>query len=707
MAGPNQHHIPQFFQRGFGVKPKGKAPKEIWVFRPGAEPELARISKTASEDFFYGPPAADGVSELDQSFTLAENRIAEACRRLRVQAVGSSVDAATAADIVIHLAPRSSHMRSSFGWAIAQLMTDLKEVISEPDQLEQLLGLNKDQPSERFREKLRESLGDEPRLEAAGLPQPVLERAAFYIAKESFAVTMEEAVPRYAGLLNFFVQESPLVARDSHNRALGNLAERPGPRYELLASFEWTVEAAPDQGAILPDCIAIAYSEKTAPAPLLFVGKDVQTVAMPLAKDRLLVGRTPGAPPVKLANFNKDAAASSQEFFLADSQTNFAALASLIGSRSRTFFEEATRDAFRAILPPATERPADEDENAVLSAFAPSEADLTADWQLSFHGVASEEVAHQIASPVNALIRSYARHVPLSRLDGITFAADYPTELREVDRGREDLPPIETTTSDLAVGIARMVIVARGGDAKGRIVMNLAIGEHLAGEDAGAREWAMHILIHQLTLVALLELVERRLPGTLLSPIGDRFRASLYAEVDAAIQGYVAARMSAGFGDAAEFANLYRGLLITALKDFKAEVERARLAYRYDGDIPKLLDVALSSAGQVLYFASELLGVCAGSDEPMLDAEGGLADTLREASLVHWLPDFGRDLERFFFRLGAWDSFEEFLAFNRHVERLLWSVGIFPWQSPEGDRIEVPLFTDAEALMSVAALRSH
>ena len=35
-------------------------------------------------------------------------------------------------------------------------------------------------------------------------------------------------------------------------------------------------------------------------------------------------------------------------------------------------------------------------------------------------------------------------------------------------------------------------------------------------------------------------------------------------------------------------------------------------------------------------------------------------------------------------QLGRWESFDEFLSFNVHVERLLWQFGMFPWEKPEG-----------------------
>lgn len=49
-------------------------------------------------------------------------------------------------------------------------------------------------------------------------------------------------------------------------------------------------------------------------------------------------------------------------------------------------------------------------------------------------------------------------------------------------------------------------------------------------------------------------------------------------------------------------------------------------------------------------------------------------------------------------RFGQWECFDEFLALDVHVERLMWQMGMLPWHGPEGVRVEVPIFTDIERL---------
>jgi hypothetical protein len=90
-------------------------------------------------------------------------------------------------------------------------------------------------------------------------------------------------------------------------------------------------------------------------------------------------------------------------------------------------------------------------------------------------------------------------------------------------------------------------------------------------------------------------------------------------------------------------------------------------------------------------------GKCSSGDQELETA-------LREAGLQNWLDVFRHDLGVLWDRRGHWKSQDEFLAINRHVERLLWQAGVFPWKTEGGEiRIEVPLATDAARLAEFQA----
>jgi hypothetical protein len=691
MSGPNHHHIPQFLQRSFGAAPKGRQ-KEIWQHAKCGALELRRISDTAADDYFYS-------AEVDEKITKVEDGLAKLYHVVRAQSLGSTVDAESAAALITHLAPRSSHLRESFATGLNKLATGAQALFTDPDQIEQLLGLHEDEPTERFREKLRESLRDMPQIEQAGLPGPVLERVAFYVAKENFDSTVEEGASWAGAVLSQMATGSTRVVRDGHIRALDDMDAKPNVRRDLLATFNWTIEPAPGNGAVLPDCVALAYAGDAHALPMMFAGKEMEAIVMPLTKDRLLVGRNADAAAFAVANFNADAAACSQSFFLAHSEcAAFAALNPLIGTRCEGYFADVMQDVFQSVLPqPSGGAQTDEIDDG---AHLPREADLQFSCSIICTDFGDEDIIKRVGDGAAAIIRGLARTLPLSRLDSAVFAFDYPAALRSVDRGDPALAPVEAIHSGEEGCVGRMLAVKREGKFKACIVFNANVAACLISENDEDRNTAMMMIVHQLILVAMIELVDRALPGVFEGPIKDDLQAALYGQVRDSLTGYIASRLSAGFGNTDEVEAYQRQRLIAAVDALKSAVDPERLSYRYHGDLDGLLSVALPAAGQVLSAASDLLGVCAGAGLKVMGGEGALQAALDRANLSNWLPFFARDLERFFARLGGWRSLDEFLAFNRHVERLLWSVGLFPWNSPEGGRIEVPYFTDAEALLA-------
>jgi hypothetical protein len=200
MAGRNQHHIPQFFLRGFGVPISGK-PKKIWLFEKGQAPFLAEIKRTATALDFYSPPSPDGSPTLDSKITDLETLLARRVAEVRATSVGQSVDASVAADIVAHLAPRASHIRVAFEHGIKGILTGAIAAFTDSKNVERLIGLNADAPSHRFREKISKTLMEDERFGQVGLPEPVLEQVAFHWQRSTSATRLRRncrrSVPRW------------------------------------------------------------------------------------------------------------------------------------------------------------------------------------------------------------------------------------------------------------------------------------------------------------------------------------------------------------------------------------------------------------------------------------------------------------------------------------------------------------------------------
>ena len=166
-----------------------------------------------------------------------------------------------------------------------------------------------------------------------------------------------------------------------------------------------------------------------------------------------------------------------------------------------------------------------------------------------------------------------------------------------------------------------------------------------------------------------------------------------------ASKGYFSARISAGFDP--EIGEGYRANLVTVLERSRERILPARLTYRYDGDLDKLLHIALNAVRTILGHAAELLGHYDGLSQPSLDEVGELKAALDRLGLRAWFEVYHRDLRAIWYCYGEWTSVSKFFVFNRHIERVLWQFGIFLWRTADGKtHAEVPLATDTRQLLS-------
>jgi hypothetical protein len=705
MSGRNQHHIPQFFQRGFGV-PRGGKPKEIWLFERNATPRISAIKTTAASFDFYSPPSVDGSPTLDDEITDVETPLSRKVAQLRSQPVGAEIDNLLAAEVVSHLAPRTGHVRGFLKRGIERLMAGASQVFTDTEAMERLLGLDRAEPSERFRQ-LTADFKAQPIWRLAELPEPVIDRVVFTFAKETFRQTFEQNRQAIGAAIDLFRLGAGDLVRDSHNKAVGRMLGS-SVRQKGLETLQWTIERAPPEGLILPDCIAYGVPDAgPACAYMTASQEELVGVVMPLSRGAILLGRKPGAGKPNLENVNHEAAACSHDFFLAsDANAAFAGLSDLIGSRTTASLDEAVEEAMREYLPPSSANAGDRSTRSVDDDGPRDGLEWpTPDgfrYEVTFRDFGDQEYAEHVAATLNYIFAEMAKQMPLGRLEGITFANDYETALNDLDRGIPGVKPAQTISEAAGLGLAMAPLVVRDGVVKARIVMRGGLADALVSDDADQSMGALYVLVHQLALVAYLELFDTALPDRALRPIVDPMDGSLFRTVNSALDSYVACRVSAAFSDQQALLAQWRDLLIVFLDRAQQTIPPARLAYRYDGDLDKLMATALESVHLILETAAKLLGHCGALDLSPFDDEASLVAALDRSGLRLWLESFRHDLERFWNRRGAWESFDEFLAFNRHVERLLWQFGMFPWRLPDdaGWRVEIPRVTDMGALLA-------
>ena len=689
VTGRNQHFIPKFLLRAFGIRP---ARKEIWYFGRDEVAERRRVKRTASGDYFYSESQADGKSTLDDAITRMESDLAPLLREIGAKNPGDTIESSTAAAIVSHLAQRTAHIRTTLGEGVERVFQHVEETFAERDNLEALLGLRNAVPHNRFRKMVVS-----PEIARLGVPCRVLERIAFLYAKENPSVLVKQNADFANAFLDILQPRSNDLVRDSHNKALGGMIG-PNQYQDLLQTFDWRVESGPATGAILPDCVVIALDQDgVASNHFLIGGKEMAAIVLPISPEKLLVGRKPGFALRSDFDFNVQAACLSHAFFLAprnDEET--VRLQALLGRKFRSALEEAVGHGFEDAVSEGltAEAGSESPDDDILGARLTSGFR----YELSLSDCGDERTTAKVQEEVVSLVNELARTMPLERLDGITIGNDYPGLLRAVPRGWKNAPAPDTVPPEIGVGVAQTVTVRRSGMAKGRIVLSSSVSDALISEDAEQKVWGRYVFARLLASVALMEIVERRLPGTLLEPPAEGIDGWLYASVDGVPESYAASWMAAAYVKNDETVDGLRELLAAAIDRMMTTVPPERLAYHEHGDLERLLGAALPAIRYVLMVSADLLGHCAFTEEPPLGKTSVLRDSLDRAGLRAWFDVYVDDLARFHHRSGRWESFEEFLALNIHAERLLMTVGMFVWEAPEGVRVEVPLGTDLNSL---------
>ena len=693
MAGPNQHYIPSFLQRAFGILPRRK---EVWYFSCGEAAERRRIKRTASEDFFYSKLRADGPT-LDDAITRIESDLAVWLREIRSKSPGDVIAAKMAAALVFHLAERTAHFRAVLSEWMARVLERAEESFVERDRVEALMGTDDVVPTDRFRELATSELASNPEVSQFNIPLHLLERIAFLLAKENVA----EMVGFVSAALDWWRPQATEFVRDSHNKGLGQAVDSSESEYEaFLRTFDWTVKEAPATGAIVPDCVVVAVGLEGEAGNHILIGREkLRALVLAVSPQRLLVGCKPGFALPDNFDYNVEAACVSHTFFLAPRNDDDASrLRAMIGQKLGPILAEAVDCGFEEVV--AGESGAmtgGEVSGTEALGWKPTSA---CRYELLLDGCGDEHTMAKVRGAVIALVDEVAGVLPLERLDGITIGSDYPALLRSLVCGWDNAPIPETVPPEVGVGVAKSVTVKRSGMVKERIVVSSIVSDALIAEDSEQRAWGTHVLVRRLASVALMEIVEGCLPGSLLGSLGDGIDGWLYVNVGGAPESYSASWIAAAFGNSEEIAAGRRELLAAGIDRMITVIPQERLAYREHGDLDRLLGVALPIIQHVLLLGADLLGHCAFTVEDPLGSTSDLGDALDRAGLRKWFRVYGDDLARFHQRLGRWASFEEFLAFNIHAERLLLVVGMFVWDSPEGIRVEVPVVTDAEALLA-------
>lgn len=707
MAGSKQHNIPQALLRGFRIPGGGNKDSKTWLYEKGIEPRPEFIKdEVAVERHFYSEPSKDGSRTLDDDITDFETALGRRLHKLKTAPIGQTVHADNAAKIIAHLTIRNAHLRRTFTGGVKTLLDRAVEMFCNEATLGPILGFDQATPTERLKTLIDEHLKENPALAPTGLPSHVLHQIAHMMLKERFRTFFAEQVPFRTALLGTLVAQAPAFIRDSHNKILSSTLV-PDGRVEPLKKLHWRMLPCPHEGFVLPDCVALAVDDQSGFKPLIMADlKDVTSVLMPLSSERMLAGFSRGAAVPELEGFNEAAVTASHSFFIVGRlDERLKVLADRIGETSGRFMEETIGSTFNEFLaersPVLAVTTVPNSDDLLCGGETPeTEVEPTPPkaprYSVHFLGCADQAAADAIGTTLYTVTESLVQMMPLDRLDGITFAADYPAALRDLDRGFSITAPLHPTTEEYGVGVSMAPSVLRDGICKTHIVVRGEIGHSLINPDENVWRPALHLIVGQLAHASCTQILDESLPGILLKPIDDRYDAFLYSCIHAAWTGYFTARASAAFYP--EGGTGHQELLLSALKRAGDDVPDARLAYRFHGSIDKLLEITMPRIADILRFSGSVLGHYDGLEKSFFD-DPTLTAALEKMGLRDWIVFFDSELSALWDRRGRWASFDEFLMLNRHVERLFWLYGLFPWRTEDGQiHITVPIASDAARL---------
>lgn len=329
MSGRNQHFIPQSLLRGFGVKRGKKTYVVAYTFDRGIfAPPTDGIG---AEGNFYSELDVEGTIEtLDDKITDYEQRLPSVFEQLREPSVHAN--ATLPAELVTHLTFRNDHFRKATSMGGAKLFEDTGALLNDEHTARALMGIAGNQPDEAFAAEL-EKMWEELRPIASllGMTKEQFNEWMFQGIKANFSSFHREIAGPLKQTMGNIVEKAPEAAATAQRRSLSENMSPP-KRVERLSGFQWkTVETA--EALILPDCVAVAMDSENGLLPLMLADLEkTETIYMPLASNRLLIGSLEDGtePP---GNLKEVLASCSWDFFVA---------------RDRTPELEALRDLLRA-----------------------------------------------------------------------------------------------------------------------------------------------------------------------------------------------------------------------------------------------------------------------------------------------------------------------------------------------------------------------
>ncbi|MGR3507314.1 MAG: DUF4238 domain-containing protein [Paracoccaceae bacterium] len=679
MAGRKQHFIPRHFLKEFIIQDGND---KLWMYRRGLPNPVpvSRDDAAATRDF-YSKPATTDAPTLDDLITEYENKLKFSVEAARAVSAGETLPAHLISEIVAHLTIRAAYLREFVDAGASELVSSIDTLIHRPTELLESIELPRHRTPSKFEEMAIEQLEKHPCSLLINLTPKAVVRLLYQAIREDFDLLQNTASSEFDAFLERFKTEIQSMPRRAHTQVLEKELV-PGPRKAKLEEFRWRIVNFPMRDAVLPDCVAVAEDADGWGPYIMADHKSMNRVVVPLSPSKLAVGSVLDDWDEVADIYDQVSRESCFTFYLANlksevSQTDLAEL----GGPSRARIADLTISAVRE----AVEEFVGDDRKVSQEDIQPvTWTELyeggSISYSVSFKDFGDEAYAQKVAENLNEAVKAFGAHLPIQCLDGITFAVDYAAALHELDRGLGVDRSIDAGAGANPSGVAMPLAVKRDEGIKTHIILRGYLAEQLISADENASEEAISVIYYCLGTTAFNALLERKFPGTLLSPCAQPYEGWLYQYNDTLLATYFSTRLLPPNMETLEFYSEQARLQLEQVISVTAD---AHSQYHADGDHERLFGVCAFQVSGFMSAMTRFLAARASSIGP--HREGGPLDKkLAQFELLKWSKLFQEDLAAFNRQLEHWADKDEMYFLNRHFERLLFEVGVLPDQLIDG-----------------------
>lgn len=699
MSGRKQHFIPQHFQQPFGIKDsKGK----IWLYRKGqSDPIPASIGDTAAQRDFYSKPSEHDLPTLDDLITEYEQTMHKAVDELRTLNVGDTIEPVVIAEVVTHLAIRSSYMRGMVEDA-AESMAEVIEATANGNIDGKVIRFPAHKVPSAVEKLILEEFDKRGLSELTPVDGKTVSKLLYFALREGADQFLSEA----KGLLDHLIGElAGKSAKLAHRTQTSVLSEAMAPtaRIEQLAMLDWKVVASPNGRAILPDSTSIAFdgSEWTS---LLFVSNDdLEAVVLPLSPDSLAVGVRKGCSAPSLTAFDELAAQASHTFFLSSERRKEhddflpklgGNLKEQVSSMTKGAMTHAI-DEFLGVEPHLLYET--QAKHAANESWSSPQNGEQISFSLQLFDFGDDALSNEVAEAIKPIVAAFSKYLPVHDLSGFVFADDYRTALKSVERGfdaRNDLEPMEAENK---VGVSMPLSVRKDGKIKTLVVSRSSIAVDLISDNENAKAEATSIILHNLSSAAFTSLLQNKFPNQMLAEVADDYERTLFQYTEGIFHSYFCASISCSIPSFLEF---HERLALEALQMLLKDAPEERRRYRSHGEMEVMFPSIGSAISAFMNATARFLGALK-NQSTEVDESSQFRQLLEENQLLSWFELFQKDLQSFDDGLETWAHFDEAFFVNRHFERIAVQFSIVP-EPTEGPRayVHVPEMADIDLLDS-------